>query len=217
MRHLKKRLARGLNSGKISAMKIGMDRNTNSFETLKQKLAAPLKCSAPESLLAVALLVSGCASQPPIVLAPVGPAPMALNQTAPGNGALMVYSPLEAVANLSADISGQPSDDWEYSDYRILSPDGKRLKWVANNAGTVQLHPQTIALPAGNYRVVAQADGGIRVTVPVVIASHQTTVLHLDGHDFPPGETGFNQTNSVRLPDGRIVGWRAAAQNVPAS
>src|SRR6185437_2247826 len=180
MRHLKMRLVRGLISGKISGMKIGSYREINSLVKLTQNLAAPLKFSGLGLLIAVALVVSGCASQPPVALAPVGPAPMTSAQTDSGNGALMVYSPLVAVANLDAEISGEPSDDWEYSGYKILSPDGKRLKSVANNVGTVQLHPQTIELPAGKYVVVAQADGGIRVTVPVVIASHQTTVLHLD-------------------------------------
>lgn len=198
-------------------MKISSYRNIDSFVKLKQSLAVSLKCSGLGLLLAVALVVSGCASQPPVTLAPVGPTPMTSAETTSGNGSLMVFSPLEAVANLSAEISGQPSNDWEYSDYRILSPDGKRLKWVSNNAGTDQLHPQKITLPAGEYVVVARAEGGIRVTVPVVIANRQTTVLHLDGNDFQPSETGFNQTNSVSLPDGRTVGWRAAAQNGPAT
>lgn len=184
---------------------------------MKSKSLPLLKVASLGSVLAAAMFFAGCAGQPPVTLDQVGPAPMASAHTAAGSGALMVYSPLEAVANLDAEISGQPSDDWEYSGYKILSPDGKRIKSVSNNAGTVQLHPQTVELPAGKYVVISTADGGIRITVPVVIASHQTTVLHLDGADFQPGETGFNQTNSVHLPDGRIVGWRAVAENSPAS
>ncbi len=198
-------------------MKISLDRETSSIAILKSKSLPFLKVASLGSVLAAAMFFTGCASQPPVALDPVGPAPMASANTDSGHGSLVVFSPLEAIDNLNAEISGQPSDDWEYSEYTILSLDGKRLKGVSNNAGTVQLHPQTIELPEGKYVIVAKADGDIHVTVPVVIASHQTTVLHLDGNDFQPGETGFNQTNSVRLPDGRIVGWRAAAQNMPAS
>ena len=198
-------------------MKISLCRNSDLFEKLKKNLVAPLKFSRTGPLLAVILLFSGCASQPPVALAPVGPAPLASANTDSGHGSLVVFSPLEAIDNLNAEISGQPSDDWEYSNYTILLPDGKRLKWVSNNAGTVQLHPQTIELPSGEYIVVAKADGGIRVTVPVVIASHQTTVLHLDGTDFQPVDGGLNQTNLVHLPNGRIVGWRAIVESSPAS
>ena len=195
-------------------MKIGLDRKIDSVMKLKLPFVKAVNLG---SFLAAVLILSGCASQPPVALDPVGPVPMASAHATSGRGSLVVFSPPEAVANLSAEISGQPSDDWQYSGYKIFSPDGRRIKSVSNNAGTVQLHPQKVDLPAGKYVVVAKAAGGIRVTVPVVIASCQTTVLHLDDNDFQPGETGFDQTNAVHLPDGRIVGWRAVAENAPAS
>lgn len=198
-------------------MKIVLDQASNPVGKLKLKFLLPIKIAGLGPLLAAAIFFAGCASQPPVALAPVGPAPLASVQQASGHGSLVVYSPLELIADLNAAIGGQPSNDWGYSGYKIFSSDGKRLKSVSNNVGTVQLHPQTIELPAGKYVVMAKADGGIRITVPVVIASHQTTVLHLDGADSQPGETGFNQTNSVHLPDGRIVGWRAGVENSPAS
>ncbi|HEY4415172.1 MAG TPA: hypothetical protein VGO57_05720 [Verrucomicrobiae bacterium] len=167
--------------------------------------------------LVVALLLTGCASQPPLVLDPVGPAPLASTAAGSPHGALMVYSPCVAIVNLSAELSGETSDDWEYSNYKILSSDGKRFKSVSNNTGTVQLHPQTVALPAGRYIVVAKASGGLHVMVPVVIVDHRITVLRLDGSDFSPDESGLNETNTVQLPDGRVVGWRADRENVPAS
>ena len=61
------------------------------------------------------------------------------------------------------------------------------------------------------YRVVAQANGYGRVTIPVVIEAHQTTVLHLEGGGSWPSEAEFNQTNAVRLPDGQIIGWKSAS------
>jgi hypothetical protein len=156
---------------------------------------------------------SGCANfQKDLVLDPVGPPPAHPIAAVSTNGSLVVYSAGAAVPDLSAEISGNPSDDWEYSGYRILSPDGKLFKFVPNNAGTVQLHPQKIELPAGRYVVVARANGYGRVSVPVLIAGNRITTLHLDAGGFSPVEPGFNQTNTVHLPDGSVVGWRAFAE-----
>ena len=65
-------------------------------------------------------------------------------------------------------------------------------------------------LPAGKYRVAASSNGYGTVIVPVVIANNRMTVLHLEGGYSWPNETAFNEANSVRLPDGEIVGRRAA-------
>ena len=166
-------------------------------------------------MLAAALVFCGCTSSHPVALDPAGPAPTTSAPETVGQGTLVVFSRHEAVANISAENSGQPSDDWEYSGYKILSTDGKRIKTVSNNAGTVQLHPKKIELPAGKYVVVARAGCGLRVTVPIVIFRQRTTVLRLDENDFQPGENGFNQTNAVVLLDGRIAGWQATAENEP--
>jgi hypothetical protein len=48
------------------------------------------------------------------------------------------------------------------------------------------------------------------VDVPKVIAAGQTTILHLEGGGFWPDESAFNKTNAVRLPDGLVIGWKAA-------
>jgi hypothetical protein len=49
------------------------------------------------------------------------------------------------------------------------------------------------------------------VSIPVMIVAQQNTILHLEGGGFWPNESAFNQTNAVRLPDGQIIGWKAAA------
>jgi hypothetical protein len=49
------------------------------------------------------------------------------------------------------------------------------------------------------------------VTVPIIIVAQQNTILHLEGGGSWPDESAFNQTNAVRLPDGIIVGWKAAS------
>jgi hypothetical protein len=43
-----------------------------------------------------------------------------------------------------------------------------------------------------------------------MIVAQQNTILHLEGGGSWPDESAFNQTNAVRLPDGLIVGWKAA-------
>ena len=78
---------------------------------------------------------------------------------------------------------------------------------------TILQDPAPVELPAGKYRVVANANGYGQVTIPVIIEAQQTTVLHLEGGGSWLNEAEFNQTNAVRLPDGQIVGWRTAAEH----
>jgi hypothetical protein len=66
-----------------------------------------------------------------------------------------------------------------------------------------------VELSPGKYQVKARANGYGFVTIPVIVESGQTTTLHLEGGGFWPNESGFNQTNAVRLPDGLIIGWKA--------
>lgn len=170
---------------------------------------------------AIAALLSGCAgSHPRMTLDAVGPAPASVANSTATNGSLVVFSETETAYD-SDSLASSSSEDWtpssytwEYSSYKILYPDGRLLGYVRNNAGSSPLHPEQIQLPAGNYRVVASSYGYGRVAVPVVVAPNQLTVLHLDGDGFWPNESGFNATNSVHLPDGRIVGWRADTEAV---
>ena len=141
-----------------------------------------------------------------MVLDPVGPAPV---QSLAGNstkGALLVYSAYEVNADFNARDPRRP----EYSDYRIYTADGNLQSRVHNGSGTILQRPQRVELPAGTYRVAAQANGYGLVTVPVVIEAGRDTVLHLEGGASWPAHSGFNRTNAVRLPDGEIVGWKAA-------
>ena len=61
-------------------------------------------------------------------------------------------------------------------------------------------------LAPGKYRVVAHANGYGTVTVPVVIDATHVTTVHLNGGSSD--ETADNQNDTVRLPDGNVVGWR---------
>ncbi|HTY87477.1 MAG TPA: hypothetical protein VMB80_08435 [Candidatus Acidoferrum sp.] len=151
------------------------------------------------------LLLAGCAGpETGLVLDPVGPPPAIVAHTDALTGSLVVYS----AASANADFNSRDPYDQEYSDYRILSPEGKLLQRVHNDTGRSWDSPVVVCLSAGHYRVVARANGCGLVTVPVVIEPNQTTTVHLDGDDLRPVKSAPGKTNSVCLPDGRWVGWR---------
>ena len=159
-------------------------------------------------MVAFAVWLSGCASdRDRLVLDPVGPGSPQRLPASSSAGTLIVYSAYDTGANWN----GRDPDLPKHSDYKIFSRDGNLLRAVHNDADAILLAPAPVKLPAGKYRVVANANGYGRVTVPLVIQAHQVTVLHLEGGGVWSGEANFNQTNTVRLPDGQIVGWRAAS------
>jgi hypothetical protein len=122
-------------------------------------------------------------------------------------GTLLVYSAYQANADFNARDPHRP----EYSDYRILTSDGKLLQKVRNNSGTMLQGAVPVALAPGQYNVVARANGHGYATIPVLIGARQTTILHLEGGGFRPDESAFNPTNAVRSSAGRIVGWKVTS------
>jgi hypothetical protein len=122
------------------------------------------------------------------------------------NGDLLVYS----AYNVNADFDSRDPHRHAYSDYQILFPDGKLLRAVHNDTGSILQRAQAVTLPAGSYHVLAEANGFGLVTVPVTIEPGRTTVVHLEGGVRWPEQWGANQTNAVHLPDGQIVGWRSS-------
>src|SRR5580658_5596942 len=153
------------------------------------------------ALLTAATLWSGCAFGPHgMVLEPVGPSPEASGSTT--TGTLVVYSAFEVTAPGIGDFEHRH----HYSDYRILSEDGKPLQTVHNDVGTEVRKAARVQLPPGKYRVAASSNGYGTVIVPVVIATNRTTVVHLEGGNSWASEAGLNPADSVRLPEGEIVG-----------
>lgn len=159
------------------------------------------------NFIAAGILLSGCATgkggMAPAAVGPAPARPTAVNST---DGTLVVYS---AYA-VNADFNRRDPYRSEYSDYEIYTTAGKLLQRVHNDSGTVLQDPVPVELPVGKYCVVARANGYGHVTIPVVIGAGQNTVLHLEGRDSWPDPAAFNQTNAVRLPDGQVIGWRAA-------
>jgi hypothetical protein len=157
-------------------------------------------------ILAIAVL-SGCATgKNGFALDPVGPSP---NQPAADNatnGTLVVYSAYE----VNADFNARDPNSPEYSDYNILTADDRLLQKVHNNSGTILQEAVPVGLSPGKYHIVAHSNGYGYLVVPVIIAAGQTTTLHLEGDGFWPNESAFNRINAVRLPDGVVIGWKAA-------
>jgi hypothetical protein len=158
------------------------------------------------NIIAAGVLLAGCATgRSGITLATVGPVsvqPAAISST---NGTLVVYSAFEVNADFNSRDPYRP----EYSDYRIFTIGGKLLQRVHNNSGTILQDPVPVELSAGKYRVIARANGYGYVTVPIIIEARQSTILHLEGGVSWSDKSVSGQTNTVRLPDGQVVGWRA--------
>lgn len=167
-----------------------------------------MKLLASSLTVAAGVLLAGCASGG-LALDTVGPIPAQAAAPNPADGTLMVYSAYDANADFNSRDPYRP----EYSDYKIYTAEGKLLQRVHNDSGTLLQDPASVELPTGKYRVVARANGYGSITVPVIIKAQQTTILHLDGGGAWPDKSVFNQTNAVRLPDGRIVGWRASSNS----
>jgi len=166
-----------------------------------------MKANLLLALAGAGMVLSGCATgDHEVVLASVGPGPLARVNPSATNGTLVVYSAHEHNANFN---SRDPSRQ-EFSDYQILSAPGEFRQMVHNDSGTILQRPVEVELPAGSYEVVAQANGYGTVRVPITIEAGRDTVLHLEGDVKWPSQFGLNATNAVCLPHGEIVGWRSS-------
>ena len=132
-------------------------------------------------VLIAGALLSGCAIyNRHVVFAPVGPAPgqYATAGTETGDGSLVVYSAYDVNPIINSRDSSRPV----YTDYRIQTADGQPLKYVHNDSGTILQKPVQVQLPAGQYRVLAHANGYGEVTVPVTVAAAELTIVHLESN-----------------------------------
>jgi hypothetical protein len=145
-----------------------------------------------------------------------------------GDGSLVIYS-ARAPADVDVNIA-----EWRYNndfgrndflyepahtDYTIYAQNGEVFKHVRNARSMNDAVPTVVALPAGSYKVDAEAidcdSSPVRVLLNVVINPGQTTPAHLDGGWNPgvqPAETEF-----TKLPCGRIIGWRAPEADFASS
>ncbi len=158
-------------------------------------------------LVVAGTLLSGCATgKYETICDTVGPSPRRPTAEISTNGFLVVYSAYEVNASFDNRDPRSPA----YSDYRILTADGKLLQRVHNNSGTILQEPEAVELPPGKYQVIAPANGYGQIKIPVSVEARRITILHLEGDGFWPDESALNRTNAVRLPDGVVIGWKAS-------
>ena len=175
------------------------------------------------TLAGAMIWLTGCASAPrEVAVTPVGPAPTDITHQA-GNGSLVIYT-----ARARADVDPN-MEEWLWNNdygkneflyetahtgYTIYTRDGKVLQHVANARSRDDDTPTVVALPAGSYRVEAEAiscdSSRVRVLMPVVVKPGQATLAYLEGGWRPEGE--YRQAELARLPCGRAIGWRASEQ-----
>jgi len=148
--------------------------------------------------------LTGCASTR--IAQTIGPC-STHQEVAPPNGQLRVFSLKEQQTEGFGE--GANSSWYQHSAYRIYTPQGKRVKYVGNTVGHYDDAPATITLLAGNYLVLARAEGypTLLITVPVVVEPGRTTSVHLEGGWTPTA--GSPGTKIVRAPGGYAVGWLA--------
>jgi hypothetical protein len=150
------------------------------------------------ALIALASL-SACVTPPVVLTHEVGPQP-AFNSAA-SNGHLVVYSATYAPVL-------EQSEYPVHTDYTVATLDDRPIQHVGNGTGPFDSYPAKVSLPAGEYHVRAQYEGGGFVVIPVVIEPYETTVVDLDSEALPQKT---DASNRVRLPDGHVVGWRATS------
>jgi hypothetical protein len=179
-----------------------------------------MKYLSAVSLAGAMLWLAGCASVSRVVVAePVGPGPTE-GSHGTGQGALVIYS---ARASAGVDINmaewrwnndfGKNEFLYEpaHSDYTIYAQNGEVFKRVRNARSANDDTPTVVALPAGSYKVEAEAvncdTDRVKVLLTVVIQPGQTTLANLEGGWSPMGQ--FQETQVAKLPCGRVIGWRA--------
>jgi hypothetical protein len=165
-----------------------------------------VKLHIAASIVAAAILTAGCAfHSSKMVLDPIGPPPLAPAPTG-STGALVVFSAFEQGAEFNS-----PRYRRQYSDYKLLSTDGRLVQTIRNDAGELIEGPKRVEVPVGTYHIIARANSYGQVSVPIVIRANQVTTVHLEGSPSWPNGRQLAGSNPVRLPDGNIAGWRAGA------
>jgi hypothetical protein len=170
----------------------------------------------------------GCASAPRVVVVePVGPGPIAGAQGM-GDGSLVIYS-ARTPANVDVYMA-----DWRYnndfgkneflneaahSDYTIYAQNGEVFQHVRNARNANDDAPTLVSLPAGSYKVEAEAINcdsiRVKVLMTVVIKPGQATLANLEGGWNPAGEAMGTQL--AKLPCGRAIGWRAPESDLASN
>jgi len=147
----------------------------------------------------------GCwaSAQPVAVTQRVGPQPPGFN---PRVGFLKVNS--ATTEFLESDNTYR----YPHTDYRIYTSDGRFVGWVQNSISRSDEMAERVPLLSGSYQIVAESETEGTVSVPVVIRTGHTTVLHLErDKDWNPPEHA-RESDLVHLPNGQPIGFRARSR-----
>jgi hypothetical protein len=147
-----------------------------------------------------AVILSSCATAPPLVLQTIGPDPQFGSRGK--EGALQVFTATQTVP-----VGGM--DYYPHTGYRIYTPEGKFFRYVRNNAGVTDQSPTAVKLPVGNYYLTAMSEGFGVVKVPFQVKGSQMTFIVLDNSRLQD-LAGAKDDQVVRMPNNRVAGWRAA-------
>jgi len=198
-------LGAGFGSSSRPAQGLSNERVRNSNEPMKSKN----KRSARASCICVGLcllpLCVSCRSPQPLVVQTVGPASagVSFGSIAPhAEGFLKVFSAPDTRHAIGRE-KYRP-----HTDYSIYKTDGSVFEKVENSLGPQDEAPALVQLPAGRYKIRANDDRYGQIFVPVVIEPWRTTKVWLEARARDSLQQ-LNVSNSVCLPDGRIVGWKA--------
>jgi hypothetical protein len=101
-----------------------------------------------------------------------------------------------------------------HTPYWVFNDAGQQVRSVVNYVGDTDQAPMLVSLSSGRYRVLAEAAGYGRVTVPVVITAGMLTEVFLQRGGMPSWE-GVPDAELVRLPEGPVAGFHARKASKP--
>lgn len=177
-----------------------------------------MKASLVVATIAASLVFTSCAmNHKPVFLGPVGPAETKPLQSV-HEGELEVYTARrqrDVYPNLVDYVS---ENRWDmvffkgHTDYTIYTAKNELYRRVRNAHSADDGTPTLVRLPAGIYRVSADAEDyaddiiPVMITVEVVPGQKTTILLARDWRwIIPPSR----REELVTLPNGRPIGWRA--------
>lgn len=179
------------------------------------------------ALACLTVSLSAGASSERVIPETIGPTPeshstsgLAAPSGAPPEGHLRIYT-ARRKQDIDERLVGYVANQrWDHvffkahTDYTLLTSDGNARRKVRNSRGANDGEPAWLELPAGLYQVRGEAEDfgadTFPITMTVRIEPGQTTTIYLSQEwEWKIPKTGANP--GVRLPNGRVIGWRSAA------
>lgn len=120
-------------------------------------------------------------------------------------GFLQIFTATETLPD------GDSTYAYPHTGYTIYDQDGKTFKYIRNHIGRMDSVPTVVPVPAGQYRIKAEAEDYGDVTFPIEVKPGNVDVVHLE-KDLEHPQARYDESQLIRSPDGKIVGWREGDQ-----